>query len=103
MHHTEAQCKQKQAGYSPASSQATQHSLHAQQGTVMQHIDEQQEPEPRYLNHGYVVEDDPFLQGCQLPLKSVLKLQAVAEDLNLRRSSRLGFRDQQARKWHGIR
>ena len=74
MHHTEAHCKQQQAEYSPASSQATQHSLHAQQGTVMQHIDEQQELEPRYLNHGYVVEDDPFLQGCQLPLTSVLKL-----------------------------
>ena len=60
MHHTEAHIKQKQARYSLASSQATEHALQAQQGTVMQHIDELQEPEPRYLNHGYVVEDDPL-------------------------------------------
>ena len=64
----------------------------------MQHIDELQEPEPRYLNHGYVVEDDPFLQGCQLPLKSALKLQAAAEDLNLRRSSRLGANEAACKK-----
>ena len=56
------------------------------------------EPQQPYYNHGYAVDDDPFLQGCQLPLKSTLKVQAAAGDPDLRRSSRLGAKEAAGKK-----